>query len=127
MLVGGWHVDWNGRRLVCAGWRQVPSRLEKHGIEDGLQLGRLERVDTVIGGEEGDDERDAQVRHRQVLKEQLRVLLPKSARTVDPAQPRKLPQVEDVVLSVHLRPQQRQMYPRHAHAWPTTQGGALLP
>jgi hypothetical protein len=66
----------HGRRRVG----QVRSGLEEDSVEERLELWGLERMAPVVGGEEGRDERDAQVRDRQVTEQQLGVLLAKRAR-----------------------------------------------
>ena len=73
-------VDGFEPRLVQG---QVVARLEEDGVEQLLQLRRLERVDAVVGGEEGDDERDAEVRRRQVREQQFGVVLAQRARVAD--------------------------------------------
>ena len=56
-MVGIW---WGGRPPGAeAGWGRR------------LQLGHLQQVDAVLGGEEGDDERHTQVRHGEEGEEQL--------------------------------------------------------
>ena len=91
------HVDGFEPRLVQG---QVVAGLEEHGVEQLLQLRRLERVDAVVGGEEGDDERDAEVRRRQVREQQLGVVLAQRARVADVelAKVGQFPHVEHVVL-----------------------------
>mmetsp|Transcript_32092 Transcript_32092/g.84032 ORF Transcript_32092/g.84032 Transcript_32092/m.84032 type:complete len:633 (+) Transcript_32092:3256-5154(+) len=100
----GGHVDGleAGRRE-----RQVVAGLEQHGIEERLQLVRLQRVDAVVGGEEAHHERDAQVGHGEVREQQLGVVLAECSRCVAPAAARRLgrkigqlPHVQDVVLGV---------------------------
>ena len=59
---------------------KVVAGLEQGGIKEALQLWGLEGVDAVIRCEEGDDERDAQIRDRQVAKQQLGVVLAKRMR-----------------------------------------------
>jgi len=66
----------HGRRRVG----QVRSGLEEDSVEERLELWGLERMAPVVGREEGRDERDAQVRDRQVTEQQLGVLLAKRAR-----------------------------------------------
>ena len=62
-------------------------------------------MDAVVGGKEGGDERDAQVRDGKVGEEQLRVVLSEGAAArggVVLAEVRQVDDVQDVVLAVRL-------------------------
>ena len=87
--------------------RQVGARLEEDGVEQRLQLGHLQQVDAVLRREEGDDERHAQVRHRQVGEQQLGVVLAErlGRRVLDVlvAKVGQVPHVEQVVLALDAR------------------------
>mmetsp|Transcript_42701 Transcript_42701/g.142098 ORF Transcript_42701/g.142098 Transcript_42701/m.142098 type:complete len:709 (-) Transcript_42701:423-2549(-) len=83
---------------------QVGARLEEHRVEQRLQLRHLQQVDAVLRRKEGDDERDAQVGHRQVREQQLGVVLAERLcrRVLDVlvAKVGQLPHVQQVVLAL---------------------------
>eukprot|EP00966_Prymnesium_polylepis_P200545 4646809-Prymnesium_polylepis.1 len=91
--------------------RQVAARLKEHGVEQRLQLAALQRVDAVVGGEERDDERHAQVRHREVREQQLGIVLTECARRVPAVrgvlavalgrEVGQIPHVQQVILGLH--------------------------
>ena len=72
----GGHLTWFEPRRLKG---KVSARLKERRVEQLLQLEHRERVDAVVGRKKGGDERDAQVRHRQVAQQQLGIVLAKRA------------------------------------------------
>jgi len=58
-------------RLVGERGRQVAARLEEDAVEHLLQLLALQRVNAILGGEETEDERQADVGDGEVGDQQL--------------------------------------------------------
>ena len=86
----------DGRR----GEAQVAARLEEHGVEQAPERPARELVDAVLGREEREDQRQADVGHREVAQQQLRVALAQRGHVVGPGvlEARERRAVQDVVL-----------------------------